>query len=202
MMLRRSRQLSLVGSALDGAFTRLGLSGRMAQHRAVAIWPEVVGPQVAAATRALAVRDGVLTVATKSSTWAHELILRKRTILQSLEKALGKGMLSDIRFLGSGLQDAPSLAEGPAVTRGRVIPDASEWQRISLTEEDLESISLTLEPISDPALRLRVERVLADSLRLKRWKEEHGWPKCKRCGLPHDERSDLCGICGSGRAAS
>ena len=202
MVSRKGRQLSLVGSALDGAFARLGLSGRLAQHRAVAVWPELVGSQVAAATRALGVRDGVLFVATKSSTWAHELILRKRPILQSLNKALGGSIISDIRFMGRGLEDAPDLVQDSAGSRAREIPDPSLWRQVPLTDEDRESITLTLEPLSDPDLRLRVERVLADSLRLKRWKEEHGWPRCPRCGLPHDERSDLCGICRSGRAGS
>lgn len=191
MLPRKNRQLGLVGNALDVAFSRLGLSGRLAQQRAVTLWPEVVGPQIAASTRALSVRDGILFVATKSSTWAHELIFRKKAIMEALERELGKGVLTDIRFQARGFSD-PVEEEDP---RRVPVPDPAEWSRMALTEEDRATVAETLEGISDPDLRAHMERVLADSMRLRRWKEEHGWARCTRCGLPHSGDSDLCGVC-------
>ena len=129
---RKNRQLGLVGSALDSALSRLGLSGRLAQQRAVTRWPEVVGPQIAASTRAVAVRDGILFVATKSSTWAHELIFRKKAIMEALERELGRGVLTDIRFQARGFSDPVE----PEEADGLPAPDRSEWSQIALTDAD------------------------------------------------------------------
>lgn len=192
MLPRKNRQLGLVGNALDAAFARLGLSGRVAQQRAVTLWSDVVGPQIAASTRAVSVRDGILFVATKSSTWAHELIFRKKAIMEAFERELGKGVLTDIRFQARGYSDA---GEEEEESQRAPAPDPSEWSRIALTEADRATVAETIEGISDPDLRAHMERVLVDSIRLRRWKEEHGWARCKRCGLPHSGGSDLCGVC-------
>ncbi|HHX41443.1 MAG TPA: DUF721 domain-containing protein [Armatimonadetes bacterium] len=188
---RKNRQLGLVGSALDSALSRLGLSGRLAQQRAVTRWPEVVGPQIAASTRAVAVRDGILFVATKSSTWAHELIFRKKAIMEALERELGRGVLTDIRFQARGFSDPVE----PEEADGLPAPDRSEWSQIALTDADKAVLEEALEGVSDPDLRARLERVWVDSLRIRRWKEAHGWARCTRCGLPHRGESELCGIC-------
>ena len=119
MRKRKTRQLSTVDGALQSAFTRLGLSGKLAQQRALVIWPEVVGPQIAAATRPLHVRDGILFVATKSSTWAHELIFRKAAILAGLgstgQRSVERHPLPGARLPRSEVASAP---EG-AWSRGR-----------------------------------------------------------------------------------
>ncbi|HOJ22181.1 MAG TPA: DUF721 domain-containing protein [Armatimonadota bacterium] len=188
---RKNRQLGSVGNALDSAFARLGLSGRLAQQRAVTLWPEVVGPQIAASTRAVAVRDGILFVATKSSTWAHELIFRKKAIMEALERELGRGVLADIRFQARGFSDLEEPEEADRLPA----PDRSEWSQIALTEADKAMLEEALEGVSDPDLRARLERVWADSVRIRRWKEAHGWARCARCGLPHRGESELCAIC-------
>lgn len=191
MRKRKTRQLSTVDGALQSAFTRLGLSGKLAQQRALVIWPEVVGPQIAAATRPLHVRDGILFVATKSSTWAHELIFRKAAILAGLEQVLGKGVLNDIRFLGRGYRD-PEVASAP---EGRVEPGPQEWGEVSLTADDQALLEERLQEVHDAELRARLERVMAHDLRARRWKEAHGWPRCPQCGLPHAGPAAECHLC-------
>lgn len=191
MLRRKTRQLSSVGGALESAIARLGLSHKLAQQRALVLWPQVVGPQIAAATTPLQVRDGILFVAAKSSVWAHELIYRKAGILAALHRELGPDSLTDIRFVTRGYQSpkadipgAPECGPGPA-----------EWEQIDLSEQDRAALTDRLQSVTDPDLRARLERLMVHDLRVRRWKEAHGWPRCTECGLPHPGPSERCWAC-------
>ena len=61
-------------------------------------WPEIVGPEIAKHSQALALRDGVLWVRTEGSVWAQELSLLKPRIRERLEKKGGEGSVRDVRF--------------------------------------------------------------------------------------------------------
>lgn len=185
---RKSRPLTPVKVALQSTFSRLGLSQQLAQQRALAVWAEVVGPQIAAATQPIGVRDGVLFVATRSSAWAHELIYRKAGILERLRNELGPNTVSDIRFLPRGYRMGVPVANADA-------PDVTEWGEVALQPRDWEVVAQILEPIEDPQLRQRLEQVVVHSQQIRRWQEAHGWKTCRRCGLPHMEAGSLCGNC-------
>lgn len=190
--MRKDRHLSGVGGALHSAFARLGLEGRLAQQQAVVLWAEVAGPQIAAATRAMYVRDGILFVTAKSSTWAHELILRKAALLDGLNRRLGRGVISDIRFSGRGYrEEAAEEKSGPS------LPGPDEWQQVELTGAERQSIGEAAGTIEDSDLRALLERVMAHGLRVRRWKEEQGWLPCKSCGLPHAGSAEVCALCRS-----
>lgn len=193
MFRKRRRQFSSVGGALDNVLSRLGLAERLAQMRALVLWDEVVGPQIAAATCPLSVRDGILFVATKSSVWSHELIFRKASILASLRKQAGATTLTDIRFVARGYREDRGTEEAPADPW----PRPEEWQQVMLTPEDKHLMEHILEPIGDPDLRARVARVVAHDLRSRRWKEQHGWRQCPQCGLPYPGKAPLCELCRS-----
>jgi predicted nucleic acid-binding Zn ribbon protein len=58
-------------------------------------WPGVVGATVAAQAEAVAERDGVVTVACHTATWAQELDLMQADLLPKLREALAGGPFSD-----------------------------------------------------------------------------------------------------------
>ena len=62
----------------------LGLEERLQQYRALLLWDEVVGPQIAARTRPEKIRDGVLEVCVDQPTWMQQLQLLKPQILAKL----------------------------------------------------------------------------------------------------------------------
>ena len=55
--------------------------------RVQALWPEVAGAALAAATAPVAEREGVVTIACESSLWAHELDLLQRDLLDAPERS-------------------------------------------------------------------------------------------------------------------
>jgi predicted nucleic acid-binding Zn ribbon protein len=64
----------------------------------LASWPEIVGPEIARHSEAIALKDGVLWVRAEGSVWAQELSLLKPRIQQRLEEKLGAGSVRDVRF--------------------------------------------------------------------------------------------------------
>ncbi len=69
-------------------------------------WPEIVGEIVAAQTRPVAIRQGVLQVATSSAAWAQNLVFERRRILEKLNHQLLL-QLVDIRFSTSQWHTLP-----------------------------------------------------------------------------------------------
>jgi predicted nucleic acid-binding Zn ribbon protein len=74
-------------SASDGELTRVW-------H----IWDEVVGGTIAANAQPVAFKGDLLLVHVTSSAWIHELQFLKADIVSRLNAALGKPMVSEIKF--------------------------------------------------------------------------------------------------------
>jgi predicted nucleic acid-binding Zn ribbon protein len=58
-------------------------------------WPQAVGATVAAQAEPVAERDGVVTVACRSATWAQELDLMQAELLPRLREALQGGPFAE-----------------------------------------------------------------------------------------------------------
>jgi predicted nucleic acid-binding Zn ribbon protein len=61
------------------------------------VWPEVVGPAIAAECTPVAEREGVVTVACSSAVWAQELSLMAPELVRRLTAALGGVTVSELR---------------------------------------------------------------------------------------------------------
>jgi predicted nucleic acid-binding Zn ribbon protein len=61
------------------------------------VWPEAVGPAIAAEARPTSERGGVLTISCSASVWAQELDLMAPVILEQLNALLRAGQLSRLR---------------------------------------------------------------------------------------------------------
>lgn len=87
------------GSVIQNLLDQLGVRDQVEESKVVLIWPEVVGQTIARVTEAQAIEHGVLTVKVSNATWRHELTYLKREITTNLNRALGKSLVSDIKFL-------------------------------------------------------------------------------------------------------
>jgi predicted nucleic acid-binding Zn ribbon protein len=56
-----------------------------------AVWAEAVGPAIAAEAEPVSERNGVVTVACRTATWAQELDLMQETIVTRVNGAIGTG---------------------------------------------------------------------------------------------------------------
>jgi len=87
-----------IGSTFSKLFQHMGMSERIVEQQAVIIWPEVVGKQIANASEAISIKDGILTISVKNPSWKTELKYMKYDICRKLNKTLGKSVVSDIKI--------------------------------------------------------------------------------------------------------
>ena len=115
------------------------------------VWPDAVGPAVAASAwpQRLA-RDGTLHVTTASSTWAFELGRMAEDVLAKLRVSLGDATPPGVRF-APGPVPAPGAVERPP-------------RRLEPTDADIERAAAVSAAIEDPGLRDAVRDAVAASL--------------------------------------
>jgi predicted nucleic acid-binding Zn ribbon protein len=85
-MARRRRTPRPLGEALRGAVESAAPATPLAAVQSV--WSEAVGERIAAAASPVSERDGTVTVACESSTWAQELDLLEGQIAEKLRSKL------------------------------------------------------------------------------------------------------------------
>ncbi len=106
--MRRGRKYEPIGVAHIGTLLAeaIGDSGRV--RLALGVWPaweDAVGPQIAAAARPVALRDGVLLVHVKNNVWLQELVAQRETLLRRVRKAASASVVKDLRFRVAALPD-------------------------------------------------------------------------------------------------
>lgn len=153
----RMRAAARAGDLLDTLLAGWGLDGRLHQYRALVIWDEVVGPQIAARTRPEKIRDGVLEVCVDQPTWMQQLQLLKPQILAKLNVRLGDNPLREI-YLKRGKVMASKAAATPAPT--------PVWHKVTLSPAEEKELRTLLERVGDGELRRDLESLLAKQLKL------------------------------------
>jgi predicted nucleic acid-binding Zn ribbon protein len=63
-----------------------------------AIWPEAVGPELAARADPVAEREGEVTIECADAVWAQELDLMQAQLLERLRERLGEAAPASLRF--------------------------------------------------------------------------------------------------------
>jgi hypothetical protein len=152
----RLKQAARAGDLVDKLLKGLGLDERLHQYRALIIWEEVVGPQIAARTRPVRIREGVLEVNVDQPTWRQQLQLMKPKILAQLNAELGKATIKDI-YLKRGKVN---------VREEKQVEPPPAWRMVQLDESEKKQVEDLLTAIEDPELHDEMERFLLKQMRL------------------------------------
>lgn len=67
-----------------------------------AAWAEACGAAIAAEAQPVSEREGTITVACRSATWAAELDLMQEELRERLNRTLGEERVSGLRFTADG----------------------------------------------------------------------------------------------------
>lgn len=181
-----------IASALLSAISRMDSAAKVRESLALAYWPRVVGAQGAAATEADSVRDGILIVRTKSSTWSHELTLHKARLLLGLNRLLGGKIITDIYFRAQGVEEKTE-ADDPET------PTSEELDAIVLEPAEKDELRARLQAlfysVEDDHVRRTIAARLTTEAKLRHWRLERGWHVCPRCYAVHKTDYRLCPIC-------
>jgi predicted nucleic acid-binding Zn ribbon protein len=86
------------GKILDRLTVKMGIAARLESEKAVVLWGEVVGKNIARRAKAVSVRNRILFVVVQNSAWLQELSLLKEGIIEKLNSLVGKEVIKDIVF--------------------------------------------------------------------------------------------------------
>lgn len=95
--MKRSESVS-VAEVLRQAIEESDLASRLAETRAAAAWPSVVGAHIAGQTGKPYVNAGVMTVVCRSAPLRQELAMQRTLLTRLLNRAAGAEAITEIRF--------------------------------------------------------------------------------------------------------
>lgn len=85
---------------LQGVLQDCGLDGRLNERAPLLAWREIVGPEIAAQSRAVDLEAGVLVLEADHGAWRQELSLLLPEILEKFNARFGPGTVTEIRWRG------------------------------------------------------------------------------------------------------
>ena len=87
-----------IGNVFTQLFNDLGINKAIQQNMAVSRWAEIVGERIAQISEADRIENGVLFVKVSSPVWRNELVFMKSSLINSVNEALAKTVVKDIKF--------------------------------------------------------------------------------------------------------
>ncbi|MBQ9576777.1 MAG: DUF721 domain-containing protein [Muribaculaceae bacterium] len=87
-----------IGEIINDLLRQENLDVALDEHRASALWPQIVGDGINRYTIRRYVNNGVMTVHLSSASLANELMLNRAGIIQSINQALGREIIREIIF--------------------------------------------------------------------------------------------------------
>ena len=87
-----------LSTALKKALKKSGIDRADRQNKALFVWENVVGKTVAKNCSAEEVNRGTIVVKASTPVWRNELALKKKEIVEKLNKKLGEELINDIRI--------------------------------------------------------------------------------------------------------
>ena len=148
---------------VDKLFQGMGYEDRLQQYRALIIWEQAVGPQIASRTRPIRIRDDILEVNVDQPVWVQQLQLMKPKILAQLNNYLGAKKIRDLYLKLGKVSISPGKALEPVAT----------WKKVQLEEEEKKQVERLLVSLEDNELRAIVEKLLIIQLRLQKATKTH-----------------------------
>ena len=87
-----------IGQIIDDVLRKEHLDVALDEHRASALWPQIVGDGINRYTIRRYVKDGVMTVHLSSASLKAELMLNRAAIIERINQALGRDIIHEIVF--------------------------------------------------------------------------------------------------------
>ena len=87
-----------VGEIINEVLRQERLSTRLDEHRAMALWPDGVGPGINKYTVSRTVKNGVMTVVISSAPLRQQLMMSRTALIKQLNDFLGGEVITDIVF--------------------------------------------------------------------------------------------------------
>lgn len=153
------------GDILGKLLRNLGVDSFAKEHKVFAVWDEAVGEPLCKNARPVAVHYGSLIVAVRDSAWIQELQFMKGDLKKRLNKHLGKGVITDIRFKLGSWEEEPEKAGISGDPQDETPPPEPDEETKAQAQE-------AVADIHDPRLRERMYYMLLSLARREKGDEE------------------------------
>ncbi len=87
-----------VGEIIDNLLRQERLDTKLNEHKALTLWPQIVGPGINRYTTGRTVKNGVLTITLSSAPLRSELMLSRSLLIKRLNEAVGGEVIKEIIF--------------------------------------------------------------------------------------------------------
>ena len=87
-----------IGDVLRQTLQAEGLTERLYETKAVALWPQIVGQEIASQTARPYVNKGVMTVHVRSAVLRQELNMSRSQLLDIINETLGRETITQLFF--------------------------------------------------------------------------------------------------------
>lgn len=159
-MLRR------LGDVLGESVSRMGYSARISESHAMDAWNEEIAPGIRCLSRATLVRARVMHVTVESSVWTQQLAMLKSQLLRKINSVVGGDAIADVRFHTGQVRIDPELED---VADGKEAQTKPPWLDVSLESAAMVEVLKASEPIADPGIRAKFERLLLADMQRRVW---------------------------------
>ena len=87
-----------IGQIINDLLKKENLDVALDEHRACALWPQIVGDGINRYTIKRYVKDGVMTVHLSSASLANALMLNRDALINRINQAIGREIIREIIF--------------------------------------------------------------------------------------------------------
>lgn len=92
------KEAQSIGDVLRMAFQENCMQERLDERKAINVWPEIVGRQLAEQCLRPTVSGGIMTIGVKNAALRHELTMSRTRLISAVNRFLGKEVISGMRF--------------------------------------------------------------------------------------------------------
>jgi|YNPNPStandDraft_1061719.scaffolds.fasta_scaffold26688_2 predicted nucleic acid-binding Zn ribbon protein len=188
------RPVEKAETVLQDLIRRYGMESKLQESRLLQVWPQAVGPAIAAVARPVRMKNGVLWVQVKSSAWIQELSFQRHYILQRLASYLPNVHLHRLYLRTNWPEETPArgVQENPL---DPPLPSLKELEKIALLPEEQAYIEAVASHLSDGEMRAAFQRAMTHEMQSRQWRIQHGWKPCPSCQALFFGEAENCPIC-------
>lgn len=97
--MKRTETMS-AGDVLRQVIDEANLGNRLAEVRAVELWPQIIGTDIAGKCMRPYVKAGVMSIRCIDAALRHELHMQRSSIARAINTVLKGNIIREIRFIG------------------------------------------------------------------------------------------------------
>lgn len=169
----------------------LKISKQYKAKQALFHWNEIVGNSIAAQSIPLDIEYGTLFIYVKNSVWCHHLMMMKADIIFKFNQFAGEPLIRDIQFRNNyrAIDNQIVLEQEQEDNLGQNL------RKIRLSPEELQHVEEITAEIKEEELKKSIKRLYRKQLAFTKYKEQHKYHPCAKCGSLCPNESQYCWFC-------